>query len=91
VGTYVDRDGPEPPRESLDVVVRGLQEKDWEKRAGFALAVYTSTARLPTYMDVLEQGLERLKDAPLGVRRHIESAIARRRHIDENPGVKLAI
>jgi hypothetical protein len=71
--------------------VKALQEPDWEKRAGFALSVYTSSARLPTYTDALENGLAKLKDVPLGVRMHIESAIARRQFIDENPEVKLAL
>jgi len=88
---YVDGDGSDVPRASADVIVKALQEPDWEKRAGFALAVYTSSARLPTYPDALENGLAKLKDAPLGVRMHIESAIARRQFIDENPEAKLAL
>jgi hypothetical protein len=83
VRTYVE-DG-EVPRDSVYAVEEGLRDPDWERRTGFVLSLYTMIPGMPTVPCFLE-GLLRRPDLPAGVRRHIESAIRRRKFIDEQGG-----
>lgn len=69
----------------LNPVVRICTDPDWEYRAGLILAIFTSVPSLPDRMDLLEDTLKR-QDLPLGIRRHFESALARRKYLDANYG-----
>jgi hypothetical protein len=68
-------------------MVKRVLDPDREKGAGIALALYCSEAMTAIGESTLEDALRRA-DLPLGVRRHIESALLRRKFIDQNPHLR---
>jgi hypothetical protein len=68
-------------------MVKRVLDPDREKGAGIALSLYCSEAMCTIGESTLEDALGRA-DLPLGVRRHIESALLRRKFIDQNPHLR---
>ena len=66
--------------DAIEPLIPVLRDPNWERRASIILAMYGSTKEMPEIYATLEDALKR-DDLPESIRRHVESAIARRKFI----------
>lgn len=78
--TSINEDAYPRRFDAIEPLVPVLRDPNWERRASIILAMYGSTKEMPEIYATLEDALKR-DDLPESIRRHVESAIARRKFI----------